>query len=133
MKNLFSLAMFAAVLLQACYYDNFDEIHPVPLTTTCTLPDTVSFSVDVLPIFVASCGTGDNGCHQDASSSGLGLANYADVQATIDDATEANFLARIKHESSVSQSKWMPKPSGKLNDCEIQKIEKWFTQGRINN
>ena len=78
MKKLFILVLFATAILQACYYDNFDEIHPV-------------------------------------------------------DSTEPNFLARIKHETSVSQSKWMPKPSGKLTDCEIQKIENWFTQGRLNN
>ena len=133
MKKLFILVLFATAILQACYYDNFDEIHPVPLSTTCTRPDTISFANDVLPIFIASCGTSDNGCHQDGSSSGLGLANYSDTQATIDDSTEPNFLARIKHETSVSQSKWMPKPSGKLTDCEIQKIENWFTQGRLNN
>lgn len=134
MKKLFFLAVLAAGFLQACYYDNFDEIHPVPLTTECTIADTVSFANDILPIFTGgSCGTNDAGCHQDASSSGLGLANYADVMATVDDATEADFLARIKHESTVSQSKWMPKPSGKLSDCDISKIEKWFTQGRLNN
>ncbi|HNP47833.1 MAG TPA: hypothetical protein PKK99_02805 [Bacteroidia bacterium] len=133
MKKFLFLSAIAIALLQACYYDNFDEIHPIAKTTECTVPDTVSFANDVLPIFVGSCGTNDNGCHQDASSSGLGLANYVDVQATIDDATEADFLARIKHESSVSQSKWMPKPSGKLSDCDISKIEKWFTQGRLNN
>ena len=132
MKKLIFIALFALPFLNGCYYDNFNEIHPI-VSDTCIIADTVSFSNDIQPIMNQSCGTSNSACHLSNASTGLGLANYTLVIGNIQDATVASFLSRIKHDNGVSPAKWMPKDGIKISDCDISKIEKWIAQGQLNN
>lgn len=120
---------FVLSMLNGCYYDNVQELHRV---TVCDTSGTISFAGDILPILNNSCGAQNAACHTDQSStSGYGLANYADVIFTINDA--GDFLQTITHDPSINSSKWMPKDGGKLDACSIQKIEAWLNRGRLNN
>lgn len=123
--------------LTACYYDNFQEIHPViPGGTTCVIADTVSYATHIQPIMNASCGTDNNGCHDAANAINLGgngsLADYAGTVETIADDGITKFMNRISQQN-IPQSQWMPKGGGKLDDCSIDKIQKWIDQGQLNN
>ena len=130
MKNILS-AFFVIVLLNGCYYDNLEDLHPTPVP--CDTTGTISFANDILPIMTNSCGNQDLACHKtEASSSTYGLGNYTDVINTIDGS--GIFLETIKHDPSINSSKWMPKNSStKLDNCSIQKIEAWLNRGRLNN
>lgn len=131
-KIIVALLFVSPLLFHGCYYDNFAEIHPV-VQDTCIVPDTVSFTGNIMPIFNSTCGTGNSACHKNNTSDGLGLANYADVITTIQDASVTKFLKRINHDPTIDPATWMPKGAPKLSDCNISKIQKWFDQGQQNN
>ena len=101
MKKTILAALLIVSGLTACYYDNFEEIHPtIPGGTTCVIPDTVSYATNIQPIADASCGTDDNGCHDAANSINLGgngsLADYAGTVETIADDGITTFMGRIR-------------------------------------
>jgi hypothetical protein len=136
MKKTILAALILVSGLTACYYDHFEEIHPtIPGGTTCVIPDTVSYASNIQPILNASCGTDNNGCHNASNSINLGgngsLADHAGTVETIADDGINTFMGRIRQ--TVAQSKWMPKGGGKLDDCSIDKIQKWIDQGQLNN
>jgi hypothetical protein len=114
--------------LQACYYDNLDEIHAADgLFTPCDTSGVISFSADIVPIMVNSCGA-NNACHQSGTSdSDIPLNNYISVRDVADD---GSLLGSILHESGYDE---MPKDGGKLNACSIQKIQAWINRGTPNN
>lgn len=122
------LFSFIAFLIHGCKSDNLEGLHPV-----CDTTGTVSFLNDIKPILIANCGSSDNDCHNtDASLSGYGLATYDEVIATI--INSGVFLKTIKHDPSISSSKWMPQnTTSKINDCSIQKIEAWLNRGSQDN
>ena len=130
MKKILFL-LFISVSLNSCYYDNVDELHPA--IAPCDTSGTVSFSGDILPIMIHSCGGENLACHQtDVSQSGYGLGTFADVISTIDNS--GTFLESIVHSPTINSSKWMPKnSSAKLDNCSIQKIEAWLNRGKANN
>lgn len=134
-KSLLAGLLFVSGLA-ACNYDNFEEIHPsTPGGTSCVIPDTVSYATNIQPILNASCGSNDNGCHDASNSINLGgngsLADHAGTVETIADDGITQFMGRIRQ--TVAQSKWMPKGGGKLDDCSIDKIQRWIDQGQLNN
>ena len=129
MKNI--LAVFFVILfLSGCYYDNLEELHPG--AAVCDTTGVISFSADILPIMIHSCGAQDMACHNtDQSAGGYGLGTYTDVMNTI--TTSGTFLTSITHDPSIASSKWMPKNAAKIDDCSIQKIEAWLNRGSLNN
>lgn len=131
-KILIVAATFLPLLFTGCYYDNFGEINP-NIDNTCTVPDTVSFSKDVKKILDTSCGTSDGGCHSSGTS--RSFDNYSSVISTFTNASseDRSVLKRIKHDPSLSSSLWMPSSTVKIDTCNINKIEKWITQGQQNN
>jgi hypothetical protein len=121
-----------ALLIHSCEYNNFEEMNPVPVDS-CSVPDTVSYSLHIAPLFNSSCGTADNNCHMDNNATGYGLGNYADVITTFDDEGLVNVIKRLNHDPSLDPAKWMPKDAPKLIQCEIDKIRRWIDQGRQDN
>ena len=125
MKKIILIGLVLISGLSACYYDNFEEINP-GLGLACTdTSGAIGFTAKVLPIMNQSCGTGDNTCHQSASSTGghILLSTKTDVQTVI---SNGLFIESIRHESGVIP---MPDGGGKLSDCEIGVIEKWMATG----
>lgn len=109
--------------LGACYYDSEEILFP-EIDSTCNL-ENLSFSEDIAIILNNNCWS----CHANANAASFGgnlkLQNYADVVQNIDAITGA-----VNHAPSYSP---MPKNSGKISDCNIQKIEIWSTDGLPNN
>lgn len=82
----------------------------------------MSFSKDVLPIFISNC----NGCHNAvAPSAGINLTTYA---GTI--AVSARIIGSITHASGYAP---MPTATITLSNCDISKISEWIKQGKLNN
>ena len=130
MKNISAIGLIV-ISLTGCYYDNLEELHPN--ITPCDTSGVVSYATDINPIIQNSCGAQDLACHKtDASTSGYGFGTYDELILSIDNS--GIFLETIKHDPSISTSKWMPKNvSSKIDDCSIQKIEAWLNRGRPNN
>ncbi len=105
------------------------------LQPTCTTPDLVSFSKDIIPIFNQHCNNA--GCHVGTSPAGkLNLeasAAYNQLQkkgSGYIDTINPNFS--VLYASMISISNPMP-TSGKLDDCTINLVLKWIQQKAKNN
>lgn len=101
----------------------------------CTTPVEVSFNKDVLPILVNNCAT--SGCHSGQKPEG----NF-NLEASIAYKTlskrGSGYIDTITPRYSVlygamvSESDPMP-PTGKLDKCKLEVIEKWMQQKAKNN
>lgn len=81
--------------------------------------ENISFSSDIQPILEASCVE----CHSSLfSRGGIKLDSYDNVQDAADD---GRLLGAVKHEPDYTA---MP-PSGKLDSCQIARIEEWIDKG----
>jgi hypothetical protein len=81
--------------------------------------ENISFSSDIQPILEASC----INCHNSSySNGGIILDSYEDAQDAADD---GRLLGAVKHEAGYTA---MP-PSGKLDSCQIARIEEWIDKG----
>lgn len=106
---------------QSCYYDIEEDLYPQPPACDTT---NVSYADDVWPVINTNC----TGCHSGGAPSGnVSLENYDDIVIA---ANNGSLLGTIKHEDGWSP---MPKGGGKLNDCDIAKIESWVNNGTPEN
>lgn len=113
--------IFLSVALQACYYDNEQDLYPVQAECDTT---NVSYSQDVWPIISSNC----TSCHSGGAPSGnVYLDNYDNIVVAADN---GSLLGAIKHESGYSP---MPKGGGMLSDCNISIIETWVNEGTPDN
>ena len=107
--------------LQSCQYDWLDPIDPV-------IPEVVSFSVDIQPIFDRSCNS--SGCHSTGGiAPDLSPANaYNDLVAKgmINTAAPESSRLYTKCASGGSMNKFC-----QPGDPEI--ILKWIQEGALNN
>ncbi|MCX6182964.1 MAG: hypothetical protein NT150_13665 [Bacteroidetes bacterium] len=120
---------FLFFFLAACTYE---KIEPVK---DCGLPETVSFSKDVLPLLNANCSYA--GCHSGVSpAGGLDLADSVAYKELLKPGSgyvdTLNPSFSILYAQMKSTSNPMP-PSGKLDDCKLQLILKWLEQKAKNN
>lgn len=119
-KTLFSI-LFVAVLLQSCYYDNEEDLYPVP--PPCDTSN-VTYSAYVWPVINDNC----TSCHSGSAPSGnISLTDYDEVVAA---ANNGSLLGTIRPDAG-----WSPMPKGgpQLPDCDIQRIEIWVDDGTPNN
>ncbi len=105
---------------------------PVPAPQQ-TLPSVVSFSLNIVPIFNASCNS--NACHSASSpAAGLNLAPssaYGSLLAKHETYTVNPSISNLYIEISNGE---MPKPPAlSLTDYQQQLVLKWITQGASNN
>ena len=109
------------------------------VTSTCTqsMPDSVSFKKNILPVFHGHCSIA--GCHTSPNPAGLGHLNLsASVAYTqlmqsgkgyIDTINPTNSILYVQ---MISSSKPMP-PTGNLDACTTQMVLKWIQQKARNN
>lgn len=111
-----------SVSIGGCYYDNEEELYGPGMP--CNL-DNVTYSGSVVPILQSRCYT----CHFSGSilGGGIVLEGYSNVKFFADNGTLSGV---INHRSGFSA---MPKDGGKLQDCQIQTIEKWIADGALEN
>jgi hypothetical protein len=118
---LFGLLTLAITGFSGCYYDTEAVLYP---GSSCKPVSNPSLVTDVMPILNSRC----NNCHSGTSpSAGIKLDSYIEVMKSVNN---NSLMGSINHESSFSP---MPKNAGKMNSCEIQKIQDWITQGTLNN
>jgi hypothetical protein len=122
--------IFVGISSNSCTYYNY-ELQPC----NTVVPDSVSFSIDILPIFNTSCNNAD--CHSGAYPTGN--LNLEDSQAyqNLSHAGSGYINVTVPKHSIlysqlVSSSTPMP-PGGKLEQCQIDLILKWIEQGAKNN
>ncbi len=115
MKKLFTLLIFALLLIN-CTSDSTDDL-------TIPVPTAITYTQHVKMIMDTSCAT--SGCHNAASNTaGLTLETYTQVK---DAFTSRNALGRMESTTAA-----MP-PSGNLPTTSIQIIKNWRDQGYLEN
>lgn len=116
------LSVLIIVLVTSCYYDNEETLYPG--SANCTVPAISTFSGTVLPLLNNRC----NNCHAGSSpSGGIALDTHANVIKYVND---GSLMGSINFASGYSA---MPKNSGKMSACDIQKIQSWIDAGALNN
>jgi hypothetical protein len=125
----FVLIVLCMSLFAACTYEKAE------LKVECGLPETVSFSNDIVPIFNKHCNTA--GCHSGPSpQAGLNLeASIAYSQLMSSGSGYVDTVTpkySVLHAYMNSASDPMP-PTGKLDQCTVDLIYKWIEQKAKNN
>jgi mono/diheme cytochrome c family protein len=85
----------------------------------CNTSD-VTYTNTVKSILDSNCAL--SGCHNSGSGNGS-LASYDDAVAF---AAQGRIVGAIKHQDGFVA---MPQTGGKLEDCEINQIEAWISDG----
>ena len=84
--------------------------------------DGVTYTNTVKEIFDANCSSA--GCHESGSINGSGsLADYNDALTFV---AQGRILGALRHEDGFVA---MPPTGSQLDDCEIQQIEAWISDG----
>ena len=114
--------------ISSCYYDNQEELHPkVDNPVGCDTVGVMTYTKNIAPIMLASCGSNNTGCHQVATNSNFNIAlnSYAAINAV--DTTQ--LISTIVQDGNYNS---MPKGGSKLSDCDISIIQKWINTGKQN-
>jgi len=117
--------LFASLVLlvQACYYDNEQDLYPAGGGNGGCDTLNLSYQTHILPIMSSKC----QSCHGSVSPSGnLSLMTHAQIKAA-----ELKVRDRINRPPS-GDPQLMP-TSGKLPICQIRQLELWYNQGAPNN
>lgn len=121
---LLAFGLLTVLVVPSCEVD-----YLVPVETE--MPDTVKFSVDILPIFNAGCNI--SGCHSSGGYSPNLTEEYAYIYITSFGLVDtANAESSILYQRLISTKKPMP-PEGNLPANEIELILEWIRQGAFNN
>jgi cytochrome c5 len=108
-------------MFSGCYYDVEEELYPSGAQSCDTTA--VSYVVDIAPIMNRSC----TSCHSGSSpSAGIVLSDYTNVRLY---GEGGSLLGSVSHDPNYSA---MPKGGNKLDDCSIDKIKAWASQGYRN-
>lgn len=112
--------MAIVLILDACYYDNEEELYPSNNCNTAS----VSYSSTILPIISNNCYS----CHSNAARQGnVILEGYAALKVMVDN---GKLEGAINHRSGFSP---MPQGATKLIDCQLNQISSWINAGALNN
>ena len=121
-------------LFSACSYTNGYE-EPV----LCTTPATVSYQLDVLPIFKADCFRCHDAAHYrlpapQGSTGALNMESFSSIKNWTSSSAGINnvsyMVGCIQHTPGFTA---MPYDGGKLDNCEIALIKSWVDAGAPNN
>lgn len=114
------LTLLLATLFSACYYDVEEELYG---TLQCNT-DGVTYNGEVLSIISSNCYK----CHDAANNFGnITLEGFDNLKKYVDN---GQLLGAIRREPGYSP---MPKNESPLLECDIAKIEKWISDGALNN
>lgn len=121
------LIFIILLLFTACKYD---KVQPA-----CSIPESVSFSRDLEPIFTGNCALAN--CHSGSHPQYNLNLSTPDAYASLTQPGKGyvdtiNPKFSILYTMLTSSSTPMP-PTGKLDDCKINTILKWIEQKAKNN
>jgi len=120
--------IFTITFISSCYYDNQAELHPnLDTGNQCDSSGVMTYTKNISPIMIASCGATNSGCHQVANSANfnIGLNSYADMIAI----ETTQLMSTIAQDGNYNA---MPKGGSKLPSCQIDIIQKWVNTGQQN-
>lgn len=116
MRKTLITAIVSAALLSGCYYDKFNELHPLDgYVDTCadSLADNYTNVVkNIMQLNCVSCHS--NSVHQ----GGVILSSYDDVKQYVNN---GKLMRTIEHQTYIA----MP-PNSSLRDCDINQLKKWI-------
>jgi hypothetical protein len=93
--------------------------------------DGVTYSGFVKSVLTQSCYSCHNVANNYALGAGINLESYTNLIAYINDAPNGgSFMGAITHNSNYVA---MPQGTSQLDDCTIQKLQKWVSDGAPNN
>ena len=113
------------MVLQTSCQKEYVEIEQIDI------PDTISFAVNVMPIFNESCNSA--GCHNAGGAPPELTEENAHFELTISGYVDPQDPeASVLYQRMISTTKPMP-PAGKLGESKLQIILNWIEQGALNN
>lgn len=125
MGKILTITFLSLFLFYSCYYDNEEDLYPVSEINKCDTSN-ISFSNHIFPIIHNNC----NNCHSDVLAPSLGghisLENYSHIKYSVE---EGSLLGSIEYETGYVS---MP-PEGRIDDCSINKIKVWISNGAEND
>ena len=111
----------------ACTYFKGEEAKPTATAIPCDTNRTETYSSDVAPFLISTCGSINVSCHNSSASSMIPLDVYVGVQYYGQTGQLMNCL------NWVGSASKMPKNSTKLSACDIAMFQKWVNEGEPNN
>src|SRR4030095_3152377 len=121
-RRIINYFLIGFVMLTSCYYDSEEKLYP---DTNCAAA-TMSLITDITPILERNCYS----CHSVGAgplNGNITLEGYSELMKHVQNGA---LLGAIKHQYGFSA---MPKNASQLSSCETAKIEKWITDGAVNN
>jgi hypothetical protein len=105
-----------AVLVSGCYYDKFNELHPLDgYVDTCADSLTDNYTSVVKNIMQLNCVS----CHNSSvHQGGVTLSSYDDVKHYV---SNGKLMGTIEHQTYIA----MP-PNSSLRDCDVNQLKKWI-------
>jgi len=129
MKIFFAILLFMSALILITVITSCEKDFLVP--EKVDIPDTVRFSVDIIPIFNANCNT--SGCHSTGGYSPNLMEENAYINITAYGLIDADDPeSSILYQRLISIAKPMP-PEGNIPAARIEMILKWIRQGAYDN
>ncbi|SHG85382.1 hypothetical protein SAMN05443549_107134 [Flavobacterium fluvii] len=119
------IMLTVGLMATSCYYDTMPPEPVVPL------PDVVSYSEDVQPLWNESC----IGCHKSGGTApDLTAANsYSALTANNKYVVPGNAAGSKLHKSLMGDGAALMPPGGKWSDSKIAIVDKWINDGALNN
>lgn len=123
MKTYLTIVLITVVAftlaVSGCYEDNEQDLYiKIPSASDTTH---VSYSKDVLPIFISNCAL--SGCHTGTTpAANISLDNYAGIV----DANVLTIRAAINYQGG---SPMPPPPASQLTSSQLKIIDNWINQG----
>jgi mono/diheme cytochrome c family protein len=119
--KILTILVVSITIITSCKKNNEEDLYGNVICDTSA----VKYSTIIAPIMAANC----NICHNStdrqggiATDSYLELKKYATVAGSL--------VGSVKQDGTFSS---MPRGGAKLSNCDINKIEKWVSDGAPNN
>lgn len=117
------IALLTGLLfMQACYYDNVEELYPIGDNNCDT--SSVTYSNTIAIIMADNC----NSCHNAGFAQGNVITdNYDDLKTIADN---GRLWGAVSHDPAYSP---MPQGLPQLPQCELDQIQAWINNGALND
>lgn len=121
------MMLTVSLMATSCYYDEM----PPEAIDTAPLPDVVSYSKDIQPLWDQDCIS----CHKpNATPPDLTAANsYSALTVNNKYVIPGNAAGSKLHKSLVGDGAAIMPTSGKWSDSKIALVDKWINDGALKN
>lgn len=115
-----ALLLFAGLLQSRCYYDRFNELHPLDgYVNACDTTLATTYTASINLIMKSNC----TSCHSNSrGEGGVHLETYEQVKF---EGANGRLVGTTAHSPGYQA---MP-PGTRIRDCELERIKKWVEAG----